>query len=535
MARSRLFLLFVLLLLNGVTPAAAQTQQPLPTGSAAPTTTATTTLDPFKVTSLPGLPPKDLAAYGNWAGLIDVDASGKGGLFFWLITPPDPQPEKRPLVVWLQGGPICSSSIGLFMEHGPYVVENVSSTLGSAVLSRRSINWIDNAGVNVLYLDQPVAAGFSWAASSADWSRDETALSLNAVQFLVKFFEHFPSFRVSDLYITGESYAGQYVPNIASAILDFNKNAGSGNASPIRLKGIGLADSKTDPTALYASLIPYADAKRVWPSNSTSRTNALAHLETCLQDQKKDLRIYQASCELLLGDISEGSKPIYGPCGVNVYDITVTDNTPNCTQSFPPTMDIMASYMSLPAVAAALNANNSGRVPSWDLCTPGASESLNNETSKPSNLLLPKLLESGVRVLVFSGSNDLLCNPLSQEFAVGNLTWLGNKGFTPASSTVDFILDDGTKAGTVRTERNVTLVEIFGASHLAPYNKPEAAAEMLKRFVEGKDVAKPPITATTAAVQTATTKPNSGHGKILEEWNWSRTAIFVVIVGSLFV
>lgn len=134
----------------------------------------------FSVASLPGL---EALPHANHAGFIPVDAFGKGNLFFWLVSSKvaDANTAKRPLILWLQGGPICSSSFALFLEHGPYRVLNVNATEESAVLGLREINWIDTAGADVLYLDQPLGAGYSVPDSEADWARNESAVAANVV------------------------------------------------------------------------------------------------------------------------------------------------------------------------------------------------------------------------------------------------------------------------------------------------------------------------------------------------------------------
>ena len=71
-------------------------------------------------------------------------------------------PDTDPLVVWLQGGPGCSSMLGFFGENGPYnYVYNTSSMSDRFDFERNDFSWNNNA--NVMYVDQPVGTGYSFA------------------------------------------------------------------------------------------------------------------------------------------------------------------------------------------------------------------------------------------------------------------------------------------------------------------------------------------------------------------------------------
>lgn len=43
-------------------------------------------------------------------------------MFYWFFDS-QANPDTDPLVIWLQGGPGCASTLGLFSENGPYYVE----------------------------------------------------------------------------------------------------------------------------------------------------------------------------------------------------------------------------------------------------------------------------------------------------------------------------------------------------------------------------------------------------------------------------
>jgi carboxypeptidase D len=452
----------------------------------------------YRVRSLPGLPKRIFSRYESHSGLIEVDKASKGALFFWLVSRRNKRhkfserrvlklkdvPKPRPLILWLQGGPGCSSMGGLFTEHGPFrVVSSPESVNGTSKRDKPKVrhnwpNWVNDVG-DILYIDQPVGTGYSTVDSDANLTRDELAMGQTLVDFLVKFFNLFPHLREAEFHIAGESYGGQYVPYAASAILEHNK----ATSTPINLRGIAIGNGKTDPNALYTSLVPFADLRGVLKPSSEHRAKALKHLDTCLEEQRHTLLILRDSCEKVLSHVMEGSKEVYGPCGANVYDLRIVDSSAYCSLEWPRGTRAFQRYMIRPDVVAALNVGKSKREPVWDLCNGHVGAVLNNETVPPSSTLMQGIAEAGIRTLVYAGSEDLLCNWLGQEWAVGNLTWNGATGFTSASRKVPFLLRNGMKAGTAREERNLSLVTIEGASHLAPFDKPEASAEMMARFV----------------------------------------------------
>ena len=127
-------------------------------------------------------------------------------MFYWLF-PSRRDPDKDPLVIWLTGGPGCSSELALFVENGPMRIEN-----GKPVLNAHS--WNNQA--NLLYVDQPIGTGYS-KGSIFNMPKNEEKVSQQFGIFLKKFYELYPELAKRDLYVT-ESYAGHYIPYIADYI-----------------------------------------------------------------------------------------------------------------------------------------------------------------------------------------------------------------------------------------------------------------------------------------------------------------------------
>uniref|UniRef100_A0ACD5YEG0 Uncharacterized protein n=1 Tax=Avena sativa TaxID=4498 RepID=A0ACD5YEG0_AVESA len=191
-----------------------------------------------KITALPGQPQDvDFDQYG---GYVTVDEENGRALFYYLVESPTDAAEK-PLVLWLNGGPGCSSlGYGAMQELGPFRVSEDNKTL------TRNMNAWNNVA-NVIFLESPAGVGFSYSNTSSDYdlSGDERTAD-DAYVFLVKWLERFPEYKDRAFYISGESFAGHYVPELAATILLHNTY---NNRTIVNLQGILVGN-------------PYLDANR---------------------------------------------------------------------------------------------------------------------------------------------------------------------------------------------------------------------------------------------------------------------------------
>ncbi|KAK9293017.1 hypothetical protein L1049_021001 [Liquidambar formosana] len=157
-----------------------------------------------RITSLPGQP--------SYVNLSQYSALLTRALFYWLVESLE-TPSSKPLVLWLNGGPGCSSIVyGAFEEVGPFQVQPDGKTL---TVRRRA--W--NTEANILFLESPVGVGFSHSKTWHESAED-------AYEFLVKWFERFPQYKYRDFFIAGESYAGHYIPQLSQLIVRIDNGTG---------------------------------------------------------------------------------------------------------------------------------------------------------------------------------------------------------------------------------------------------------------------------------------------------------------------
>ena len=167
---------------------------------------------PGEVDQIGTLPGVDFPiSYRHYAGYLDSIEQTK--LFYWFYESQSATPEKDPIVLWLTGGPGCSSLFGAFLEIGP-IRAHVN---GSFIANPYS--WTQNA--NILFLESPVNTGFSYQSSNGSnrfVNNDPNTVKLN-VGALRSFFGKFPHLENNLFYITGESYAGRYIPQLGVQLL----------------------------------------------------------------------------------------------------------------------------------------------------------------------------------------------------------------------------------------------------------------------------------------------------------------------------
>ncbi|GJM87115.1 hypothetical protein PR202_ga03039 [Eleusine coracana subsp. coracana] len=127
-----------------------------------------------RIEALPGQPP---VAFAQYSGYVTVNQERGRALFYWLMEAAG-DAARKPLVLWLNGGPGCSSvAYGASEEIGPFRIKPNGTGL---YLNKYS--W--NREANLLFLESPAGVGFSYTNTTSELktSGDErTGMVGNAV------------------------------------------------------------------------------------------------------------------------------------------------------------------------------------------------------------------------------------------------------------------------------------------------------------------------------------------------------------------
>ncbi|XP_024013863.1 serine carboxypeptidase-like 10 isoform X2 [Eutrema salsugineum] len=184
-------------------------------------------------------------------GYIGLGEEEEVQLFYYFIKS-ERNPQEDPLLIWLTGGPGCSSLVGLLFENGPVAlkVKVYNGTVPSLVSTTYS--WTKMA--NIIFLDQPVGAGFSYSTTPLDKTSDTNEVK-NIHEFLQKWLSKHPQFYSNPLYVVGDSYAGMIVPALVQEISKGNYIC----CKPlINLQGYVLGNPITNAEFEKNYRIPYA-------------------------------------------------------------------------------------------------------------------------------------------------------------------------------------------------------------------------------------------------------------------------------------
>ena len=168
------------------------------------------------VNSLPLFGPPPTPHYSGYLNATDgCDTSVNGDscqIHYWMALAQGSDWKSKPVVLFLNGGPGSSSLLGFLQEVGPLLI---NATGG---LMENPYSW--NSVANLFVMESPVGVGFSYCAKQ----KEKGGLCTNTDKFtasaaraaMVDFFgTKFPELRENDFFITGESYAGVYIPTMA--------------------------------------------------------------------------------------------------------------------------------------------------------------------------------------------------------------------------------------------------------------------------------------------------------------------------------
>ncbi|KAK9031333.1 hypothetical protein V6N11_032717 [Hibiscus sabdariffa] len=146
-----------------------------------------------KISALPGQ--SDGVDFDHYSGYVTVDSKAGRALFYYFAESPQ-NSSTNPLVLWFNGGPGYSSLMGAMTELGPFRVNSDGETL-----FRNNYAW--NNVANVIFVESPVGAGFSYSNTTSDYQNTgDKSTEKDAYIFLLNWLERFPQYKSRELYIT---------------------------------------------------------------------------------------------------------------------------------------------------------------------------------------------------------------------------------------------------------------------------------------------------------------------------------------------
>jgi vitellogenic carboxypeptidase-like protein len=413
-----------------------------------------------RIVSMPSLDstlacsPANLKTY---SGYLQVRVSGSS-LFYVLfdVSNKANNESASALLTWNNGGPGSSSMTGLFNENGPWRLRS-----DSALDQQEEVYCVENAWTDVasvLYIDQPIGTGFSTVATDGDYVSDERGVAVDYRNALLQFYERFPRFRRAPLLMTGESYAGRYVPAAAAHIVRQN-DAG---AERIPLAGIAVGDGIVSPIDQRAVFPEQGHGAYLVDAIQAAQATAIAHECQSLIAQQRYSEATDRCNDVVDFVLVAAGDP-------DVYRITTYE------PPYPKALE--AAYLSRADVQQAMHA----RPGPFSTSSSQVAHHMHSDISK-SQLSDVEFLAnhaSKPRLLFYGGNEDLRDGPLGTELWLYELRWPGNERFYAADRQV-FYLDGGqTVGGMDKRFDNVRFFTVMLAGHFVPRNRPAAALAMI--------------------------------------------------------
>lgn len=297
-------------------------------------------------------------------------------------------PKNDPVVLWLNGGPGCSSLTGLFLELGPSSIDK------NGKLHNNPYSW--NANASVIFLDQPVNVGYSYSGSAVS---NTVAAGKDVYALLTLFFEQFPEYAKQDFHIAGESYAGHYIPVFTAEILSHKKRN-------INLKTILIGNGLTDGLTQYEYYKPMACGDGGWPrvlddGECQAMENALPRCQSLIQQCYDSESVW--SCVPASIYCNNAMIGPYQKTGQNVYDIRgkCEDSSNLCYSA----LGWISDYLNQKTVMEELGVE----VSSYDSCNFDINRNFlfQGDWMQPFHRLVPGILKE-IPVLIYAGDADFI-------------------------------------------------------------------------------------------------------------------------------
>ncbi|XP_057767208.1 serine carboxypeptidase 24-like [Salvia miltiorrhiza] len=424
-----------------------------------------------EIAALPGQPAVEFSQY---SGYVTVDEEEGRALFYWLTEAARGGARAKPLLLWLNGGPGCSSvAYGASEEIGPFKINKNASSL---YLNQYSWNKV----ANILFLESPAGVGFSYtnASSNLNDTGDERTAE-DALVFLIRWMDRFPHYKSREFYISGESYAGHYVPQLASKIVDYNNKS----SHPfINLKGFIVGNADTDSHYDYIGTVNY------WWSHSliSDHTYDLI-LKSCnnsFKDTSQKCQDALRHSDQEIGNINQYNiytETCNGSQGGSRHflkrrRVAELSGYDPCTESYA------EIYYNRPDVQKALHANTTGIPYKWTACSDPLFQ---NWKDSPASMLpvYTKLIAAGLRIWVFSGDTDAVVPVTATRLSLSHLNLKIKTPWYPWYA-------GGQVGGWTEVYDGLTFATVRGAGHEVPLFQPTRAFKLIESFLSGKDLPK---------------------------------------------
>ncbi|TNV79040.1 hypothetical protein FGO68_gene12523 [Halteria grandinella] len=440
-------------------------------------------------------------SFGLYSGYLPVAGTSKQLHYVAALSENNWQTD--PVLLWFNGGPGCSSMLGWLSENGPYSIID-----GQSNFTKNQYSW--NKEATIIYIEAPAGVGYSLCTDSkddCDKYNDFNSADDSMQAFVQLMTVKFPELKNNDVYITGKSYAGIFVPRLAERVDWYIGNCTANKSCPFvpKLMGYIVCNGVTDYR--YDNLKGFIDTAYWFGLISTSLWNDLINNQ-CYENNPPVAQCNQWIDEL---DKNLTNIPVFdilGKCWTPTIKQTLSEcggqsslnfdekrqmtahryasfiksplsskhvgANPPCTYSQP-----LIDFMNNAAVRKALHIPDSA--PEWIFCNDAI---IGNYTKYPNGSIeVYESLRGKYKMLKLSGDTDLAVPTSATKGWIENLNW-------PISKEWKQFFVNGQVGGYTEERENgkFLFATIHGAGHMAPQWKPAPSYHVVFNFIKNQPI-----------------------------------------------
>eukprot|EP00301_Raphidiophrys_heterophryoidea_P007010 c12769_g1_i1.p1 GENE.c12769_g1_i1~~c12769_g1_i1.p1 ORF type:complete len:549 (+),score=114.78 c12769_g1_i1:1347-2993(+) len=464
-----------------------------------------------------------------YSGFVDSDEQGWMHTHYVFVESEN-DPKHDPVVLWFNGGPGASSLFGFFIELGPFILSGASlqtaeyNSTGVPSVFYNPNTWSKVS--NILIVNSPPPVGFSYCdtfgpsgngTSCGDWNDTRTAQSNHV--FLINWMKAFPEFQSNPVFVTGESYAGVYVPTLVREIINDPNNT-------INIQGFAVGDACMGTDVLCGDHDgPFWDIIFMYGHGQFSTKLYNQIMTVCNLNELKTGNGVTDECSMLLAQAENEIGPFYeynlydecwyqnglglkqfsswshpiqklprrtfwgprlhtgngGDERGNENDIEEKEGLTAALNDYPcGGSGAMVVYLNSSIVRQLLNVPLNDYFFTGDDGV-GFNYTLTEKDLRPFYVQVAR--NTNIRALVYNGDTD----PGINSFIAQN--WTSNLGLEETEEWRPWTLDGKQRMGGYVTEYegDFNFLTIRGSGHMVPEFKPAAALEFLTRWLRNED------------------------------------------------
>ncbi|XP_030373819.1 venom serine carboxypeptidase [Scaptodrosophila lebanonensis] len=397
----------------------------------------------------------------SYAGYLTVDPNYNSNMFFWYF-PAEQDPDNAPVILWLQGGPGASSLFGLFTENGPLEVDAHGKP------QKRKYSW--STTHNLIYIDNPVGTGFSFTDQDAGYARNERDVGRNLHEAVMQLYELFQWSNSTGFWVTGESYAGKYVPALAYHI--HKVQSAIEQRVYIPLKGMAIGNGLSDPLHQlkygdYLYQLGLIDDNALIQFHDAEAKGA-----ACIKRHDMDCA-FEVFDTLILGDLTNGSLFSNLTGYTWYYNYLKTEDDGSGIK--------MGEFLQSGVTRRAIHVGNKTF---HDLDKENkVEEFLKRDVMDTVAPWVAELLQH-YTTCIYNGQLDIIvAYPLTRNY-LNHLKFPGSDRYKVAPREIWRV--DGEIAGFVKHAGHLVEIMVRNAGHMAPHDQPKWMYEMINHLTHYK-------------------------------------------------